>query len=290
MSERADLQAYRDDPRSVVDPVRDAVVAARSSYREDFAPIRDFLVDAPGLIDHYQKVSGDPEKMNEKKVDYPRALNLLREFREKVQRERALLSNADKVLQQIDDLLETVKELARTLQIKSRLAQAYMEMGETPRAVELSGELIAYDPLYPPYMTVFVEGVLMKGPEASQKELKEAQILAAKVRNFSRNDRDEVMQYWTSAIQVLEISLLLGEVDLVNRTLQRYGIDHEFPPMDLRVRGTQPPQARDAGDAAIWKRFLELYEAEGIKDRREKPYRIVEDDEGNPTAIMDQSE
>jgi tetratricopeptide (TPR) repeat protein len=285
---RDDLKAYTRDPRSVVDPVGKAILEARGSYKPQWDQIRDLLVDAPDLMTEYRRVQADASRLKEKKVDYPQAFNLLTALREQMNKDRALLGDTGKLFPQVDGLLETVKGLAWSLMFKSRMVEAYMDLGQTQRAVELSADLIAYDPLYPPYMTVFVEGVLIKGGLASKAELKEAQMLAAQVRNMTRERPEMRMQYWTSACQVLELSILLGEIDLVKRTLQRYAINRDDPTLDLSVKGTDPRQARDEGDRAVWERFLRIYEAKGVG--AVKPVTIETDAEGAIIAVQPKAE
>lgn len=281
--DRADLAAFARDPKTIVDRVGARIEEARRRYIDDYwNEIRDYLIDAPGFMEEYLKHGGSRKELKEEKRDFIKAFSRLRDFREQMEKDRALLGNSEDLFTMMDELVELVKHLAWRVQFTSRLVEAYMEIGNTERAVELAGALIEYDPLYPPYMSVYVEGVLLKGDTASREEWEAARTQAAKIRNRVQETARLRDQYWTAMCQILELSVLLGEIDLVNRVLKRAQINNDFPIFDLGVQRDGAVYPVGEGDAHLWKRFLRIYEAQGV--RFEAPYSVGTDAEGRPVA------
>jgi hypothetical protein len=281
-AQREDLQAFAADPAGVVDPIGELLLSARRQYEDRWMMIRDLLIDKPGFIEQYERVGGKKDQLSEAKRDFIKAHKELSNLYDELEEKQALIGTWDQLQPKLEDLTETVKHLSWGVQFTTRLVEAYMDIGDTERAVQLASELIAYDPLYPPYMTVFVEGVLLQDAP-SREQLQKAQQKSARVRNMTRGQAERIFDYWTAYCQVMETSVLLNDMDVVNRSLHRLQINNDFPIYDLRLGAEEPIQARNEGDITVWKRFLRIYDTPGISFP--KPYRIEQQDDGTTIAI-----
>ena len=161
----------------------------------------------------------------------------MREFKKVINNSRTSLPNYNDLVAEYDKMHDLVQTLVYSIFIDTRLVQAYREEGRFDEAVVLATELYDYDPLNLTYLGYIVDVTidsLRKGVAVSPEKLREAQSNAAELRNAAKRP-DERYDYWLASIQLLEISYALGDIDLMNRTLMRFGQRGAHPARDLRT-------------------------------------------------------
>ncbi|TVR41796.1 MAG: hypothetical protein EA402_12710 [Planctomycetota bacterium] len=283
LEQDATLQAFREDPTRLL-----AQMAETFSARQALRPfwerrgsrsIPDLLVDDPGLRDIMLDPNVRQSDWPEVKRDFAMALTRTNEFGEQLRAQRALISDFDRVWAEFERFRELVQGLAYSVQIDSWLVDAYQQLGRGPEAVALARELWDYDPLNPTFMALVIEGTLntlRSGEKLPPADVRNAQEIAARLRNIAGRNPDRRDLYWVASIQVMELAHYLGDPSLINRTLQRHVVDNNTPPPDFSVPMSDPWRARDDRAVEIGSRYLELFDLPGVTVA--KPYRIEERD------------
>lgn len=285
------VKAYLADPQQALRDLKPKVAVNNTLAQfwdpQHRASIADFLSHGPDFIENYYLNTEAVEKeWPEEKTDYARAYNAIQDFKAEVKRQRHRLPDVDGLLATLGDFEEIIKALALTVRVKTNLVEAYMELGDSPRAVALAQDLYKYDPLNSTYMKAVVDGVLESiaaGENISSEQLKDAQKIAATMRD--NEQRSDPAAYWIASLQLLQISLALNETDLVNRILAAYGRQRRSPAAKLmrpvsdafqlsqlgsgegayRVGEGEPRGRLSRGNMNIVRRFLQVYDFQGCQ-------------------------
>ena len=272
----AELTAFSTDPKPVLDGV-DAAIGKRPEVAGDWAKVRDLVEDKPGLADLIKQGEA-PDKLGEKPANFEDARAALGAFRGKAEQLKTKLgaegwTAADTAMKQLDKLLTAS---VQKLTIKARLAQGYRESGNAAKAQELYSELYNYDPANPTYAAAYVDIVIdsiKKGTPAVEKAaIEKARDIARSIRNDAGKNLD---LYWQADIQVMELSLALGDSKEVNDRLNFNAVNRSRPSDDL----IQPPvraddkqvgddnrvrRARNALAVELVNRYLAIFAGNGV--------------------------
>lgn len=276
------IQAFRADPQSVLNPVA-TLVTARSEFKKPWEEVVDLLSDPPGYLADLIKGGRAAVQDRGEKRDYGGALV-------KIDALKKLVSDAGyldaegkkKIIEALDALRSLTLNLASAISIDVNLAQFYRESGKAEQAVKLYRALYEeYDPLNAVFAAGYVEGVLeaiKTNPAGVDKTviIGAREVAGQNLRIFTQgNQRD---QYWISWLQVLELSKSLpgDEGKVVAKQLQFSIINKSTPRDDLHlplVPGDDPRVRRAAnqGSVAIAQRYLDLFE--GLPELK-RPFRI----------------
>ena len=290
MGDDPELAALRDKPKEVLAPL-DAPIRARPELRAKWEEVIDLLHDDPGLAQRI--IDGLPESdWREKKRDFVRAIEAIRALRADVAKARMSLgADFAKIDEGLVKLEGQIQQLGRELSVTAKLAFGFREQGEKAKANALYEKLIAYDPTKPEYLAATVELTIdaIKAGENVSDEVKTAtRVKAAKVRTDSQNGTPV---YWTAVIQVMELSLSLKDVKLVNDRLRFDSVNQSTPADDLQARPRErrdDKRVRRAGNALsidLCKRYLAIFAQPGVTIKPSFAITEVEID-GKATPIF----
>lgn len=277
--ENAELAAFREDPRAVLDAA-EATVIGRPELKSDWAKLRDLVEDKPGFKDEREKV--ERSSWSEQPADFAKALQDLRKFRTKVAEMKIKMGDgyakADTALAKLESLLGTaVREQA----VSKRLAQGWRETGKIDQARDLYLKLYAQDPDDPVVATAVVDitvDQIKAGKAPDQATIKKALAISEKIRDEAGKDQ---FLYWTAAIQVYELNAALGTKDnlaVINKGLKYDSVNQSDPSWTL-VSPRVSPDDRQAGDRKdvrraanalavdLAKRYLALYQLAGVTQK-----------------------
>ncbi len=265
------LMAFRDDPKDVVDGVGDVIMAAPlNNLKKKWPEIRDLLVDKPSFIEEYKEHGGTTHQMSEEKLDYAKATDALNEMLKMASGKKAALGgDYEKVISSVTKLRDMAKQLSTYIQVMDYTVLAYLSVNKMNNALPYIKTLIAYDPIHPRYRALNVEIVLRQIAEDQApppEEIKAARGIAAERLKETKNKPDKVKPHWLSYCQVYELTVVLNEVDRLNKSLKRhYNDDITRILFDLAAdNGDGTYIAIDPEAAAIIQRYLKLYEHKGI--------------------------
>ena len=266
----ADIAMLRDDPKAMLDPL-DGPLNGRPELRAAWTELKDLLIDQPDLAKRILEGDLPEDRWGEKKRDYGKAATALAALRESLKKIRigmgADFQKADEGLAKLEGL---IAQLAREIDVLGKMALAYREQGNKAKANAIYDKLIAYDPTNPDFLAATVELTIdqIKKGEAIAKEVAEAtQIKAARVRDAAQNGSPT---YWTAVIQVLELSIYLKDVGLVDRRLKFDATNQSTPADDLQLLPRNPRddkrvrRARNALSAELCRRYLEIFKQPGV--------------------------
>ncbi len=292
LEEDPEIRAFERDPKSYLDRFRE-----RFSRRSELAlfwnadrkgSLYDLLYDKPSFIEDIYKSRQEKDTWPEAKADYFLAHEKLKDFRAAFDQVVSVVGNREVWQEEMQRLEYVVNGLANLINIRNRLIEIYSQSGrpeQLNKAVVLAKDLYAYDPMSPSFMAMYVEGTIraIRNPPAPPDEqVKEAQRVAIRIRELVKKYPAKfAKEYWLSFCQILEISKYFGDTGDIQRSLQqklRAGLD---PARALVVPGTN--RAEDGQAVDIAKRFLELFDTEGIRLR--KPYRIELNESGQAVFI-----
>lgn len=294
-----ELTTFIAAPQAALDAVGETF-GKRPEVANDWLKVRDLVEDKPGLAD-LRKQGVDEKEYGEKPMNYSDALIALREFRTKCEAQGLKTKlGADGWAQgetAVKNLEKLLQGAIQRISIKARLAQGYREIGQGEKARALYDELYAYEPDNPLYAAAFVDIVLdqVKSPTPPTKEIEEkARDIARKVRNEAAQNLD---LKWQSSIQVMELSLALGDSKVVNDALKFDGVNHSGPSYDLVLPALLPDdkqtgddkrvrRSRNALATELAKRYLALFSGNGIS---EKPTYRIDDltlPDGKPLSLF----
>lgn len=280
--ENAELAAFREDPKAVLDAA-EATVIGRPELKGDWARLRDLVEDKPGFKDEREKV--ERASWSEQPADFAKALQDLRKFRAKVAEMKLKMGDgyakADAALAKLDSLLGTA---VREAVVSKRLAQGWRETGKIDQARDLYLKLYAQDPDDPVVATavvdITVDQIKNPGPKGppDQATIQKAELISRKIRDEAGKDQ---FLYWTAAIQVYELNAALGTKDnlaTINKGLKYDSVNQSDPSWTL-VSPRVSPDARQAGDRKdvrraanalavdLAKRYLALYQLPGVTQK-----------------------
>ena len=249
LAEDPQLKAFAQDPAAVIDPVGAALVKTRSSFKKPWDEIRDLLIDDPAFVKQYHLDREDQWK--EQPRNFFGALRLLNELNGQLESQRAMLGQAgEDLMKQVGGLVETVQKLARTIAVTTDLVECYSQLGRYDRMAKRAVQLYNYDKLRVEYRLWYVTSVIeaAKAGKATKDEMKAARTVAAGLRSDTRPFPDKQELYWESVVQIMELSQMLGEIDIIMRSLKRQNVDNINPAQDLFKGGTDPrePQSDKA--------------------------------------------
>lgn len=291
LGNEADLKAYSADPKAAIEAVK-AKVAVTNRLQEpwDFASkgsIPDYLLDPPGFMDEYVKADFDPNTHPNSKINYGRAYQTIDEFAAELERMKTQLGDRyEPVMTELNAFRETVKKLALGIKVRLRLIDAYNELRELDKAVAMAESMLQYDPLDRIVVQAYVDGVLASiaaGTPPARDTMLDARNRAVFLRDGAKQDPKA---YWAFALQVLELSLAMGEVDVLNQSMAAWGrnlknpgeellkaVDAAFQPGRLRDgEGVVQRQGKILGrlgraEAQLVERYLKLYQFKGAQHR-----------------------
>lgn len=286
-----ELAVLRDAPKDALGAL-DGAMNARPELRAKWAAVRDLLVDDPELAKKIIEQDLPEERWGEKKRDYVRALEAIRALRGDVTASRMTLGQS---FQPIDEGLTKlegqVAQLGREIAVSAKLAQAYREEGQKEKANALYEKLIAYDPTNPEFLANAVEltlDAIRAGNPPSEDAIKLTRVKAARVRDASPNGSPT---YWTAVIQVMELSLALKDVALVNNRLRFDAVNQSTPADDLQLLPRERRddrrvrRARNAMAVDLCKRYLAIFSQPGVTAK--PSFALVEAElDGKPATLF----
>ncbi|MCS6970327.1 MAG: hypothetical protein NZ552_04875 [Planctomycetes bacterium] len=287
----SELAALRDRPRETLAAL-DAILRARPELRAKWELVVDLLHDDPELSRKILELDLPESEWREQKRDYVRAVAALRELRGDVERVRLSLGNDYKTVDEgLKKLEGQLQQLVREVSVMQRLAAGLRGLGEKAKANALYEKLIAYDPTNPEFLAAAVELTidrLRAGEAVAAADLEKARIKAARVRDSAQNGSPT---YWTAVIQVLELSVAMKDLDLVNRRLRFDAVNQSTPADDLQVRPRNPrddPRVRRARNqlaVELCRRYLAIFAQSGVTAKPSYEIREVAVD-GQPQTIF----
>lgn len=275
------VKSYNADPKATVEQFA-AILAVRQEFKNAWAEVVDLLTDPEGYITDLLRNGSAGVAGRGQKRDYALALV-------KIDALRALINGAGfleadvkkKALESCDRLRGMASGLALQISIDEKLAQHYREVGDAAKAVEIYKRLYSeYDPQNPKYAMGYVEGVLQAlkvGQQVADDALKGARVVAAENRDKFQGQPLERDSYWTSWLQVLELTKHMEETErkLIKPQLA-FTINNKTSPRDdlhLPVRKGDDPRVRRARDKSavdIAGRYLALFEGTDLTP----PFRV----------------
>lgn len=276
----AELAAFRESPKAVLDEV-EAAVGSRPELKGDWAKLRDLIEDKPGFADERAKV--DRANWSEQPADFGRALQDLRKFRAKVAEMKLKLggdgyAKAEAAMARLEGLLGAA---VRESVVSKRLAQGWRETGKIDQARELYLKLYAQDPDDPVVATAVVDitvDQIKAGKALDKATIQKALEISTNIRGDAGQDQ---FLYWTAAIQVYELNAALGDKDnlaTINKGLKYDTVNQSDPSWSL-VSPRIVADARQAGDrkdvrraanalaVELAKRYLKLFQLPGVTQK-----------------------
>jgi len=246
--------------------------------------IPDLLVDDPGFFSEYLNSDKPEADWPEEQRDYAAALKKVRKFHSVVKGETLQARQREELLAELDELENLVQGLAYTIDIDSKLAKYYRDVGEHAKAVELAQGLYRYDPRNPTFMSLFVDGTIEAvktdgGGELPKKTLEEARRIAIQLRTDTKPHASLRKEYWTAVCQIMELSFALGEVDTIKRMLGQYTARKQTPDWDFAEEVDGRKRLIDQSGADICRRFLAVFDFPGVD--LAKPFAVVTDEQGD---------
>ena len=284
-----ELAALRDTPKQVLAAL-DGPIRARPELRAKWEEVVDLLYDDPGL--QKRILDGLPEAdWREKKRDYVRAIEAIRALRADAAKARMSLgAEFAKIDEGLAKLEVQMQQLGRDLSVTAKLALGFREQGKKVKANALYEKLIAYDPTKPEYLSATIELTIdaIKIGEPVTDELKTlTRVKAKNVRDASQTGSPV---YWTAVIQLLELSLSLKDLKLVNDNLKFDAVNQSTPADDLQARPRErrdDKRVRRAGNVLtvdLCKRYLAIFSQPGVTIKPSFAITEVEID-SKPTLI-----
>lgn len=289
------VAVLRDTPKEAWADI-EPVLQGRPELRALWAEVKDLLEDSPELSKKILDLDLPESQWGEKKRDYGAAVERIRVLRaEMLKSKNSLAADYAKVEDGLQRLSDTALQLFRQVNATAKLAEIYRGQGLKDKANEFYRWLISYDPTNPDYLAATVELTidLIKNPPSGAppvtKEQAEAtRVKAARVRGAAPGGSTT---YWTAAIQVLELSVYVKDVGLVNRALQFDGINKSTPADDLQVFPRNPrddPRVRRARNSLavdLARRYLDIFKQPGVTAKPTYAVTSVEVD-GQPMTLF----
>ena len=269
-----ELQNFKRNPKGRLDQV-ETLVLVRPELKDDWAVIRDLLEDGPA-VDDWRDGKVTRDQLTEKPIDYLDATGHLNAFLKRVDDMRTVLGEDDykKITDALTELQKISYNLAQDILAKKRLALCYREEGKDELSQNLYNELTHYDPDDPDSKSALVDNVLhdiKAGTKVDNTLVDKARKIAISVREDSDKD---AFAFWTSQIQIFELSAYLNDMDAINTALKwaslNGDISHDLtqPPIykDAKIVGDDPRvrRAKNALAVDLANRFLKVYQFNGV--------------------------
>jgi tetratricopeptide (TPR) repeat protein len=268
------------------------VVSARPELRGTWSLIKDLLIDDPSLAKKIIEQDLAEDQWGEKKRDFLRAIEAVRALRGEVTKSKMSLgaefARIDEGLSKLED---QIAQLGREMAVTAKLALVYREEGKPEQANKFYERLIAYDPTNPEFLAATVELVIKQlkdGVPVPAAAVEATRIKAARVRDASP---DGSPTKWTAKIQVLELSLWMKDVDMVNKSLRFDGVNQSTPADDLQMIPRNPRddkrvrRARNALAVELCQRYLDIFTKPGVNAKPTFAISEVEID-GKATPVF----
>ena len=271
-----DLQAFIKEPKPVLDAVQESL-GSRPELSADWLKVRDLVEDKPELADLIKQ--GAPSaQYGEAKRNFSDALVGLQAFRTKAEGLKVKIgpegwAKGEAAMKELNRLLIAA---VQKVSIKAKLAMGYREIGKASLARTLYSELYAYEPENPAYAAAYVDIVLdeIKSGSGSVKkdDIDRARGIARSIRNDAGRNQDLL---WQASVQVMELSLALGDAATVNDALKFAAVNQSGPTSDL-VQPQVMPDERQSGDdkrvkrarnalaVELANRYLALFKGNGV--------------------------
>jgi tetratricopeptide (TPR) repeat protein len=286
-----ELAALRDNPKDSLAAL-DTALAARPELRAKWTVLKDLLIDDPELTQKIIEQDLPEDQWGEKKRDFVRALEAIRGLRAEVATGKMAMGAA---FQPIDEGLtkldSQVSQLGREISVTAKLALAYRELGKKDKANALYEKLINFDPTNPEFLAAAVEltlDAIRGGNPPSEDVIKLTRIKAARVRDAAQNGSPT---YWTAVIQVMELSIALKDVALVNNRLKFDAVNQSTPADDLQLQprnrrdDKRVRRARNPMTVDLCKRYLSIFSQPGVSAKAS--FTIVDSElDGKPVTIF----
>ncbi len=265
-----ELAALRDTPKDVLATI-DGPIHGRPELRAKWTEIKDLLVDDPDLVKKIIEQDLPEDQWGEKKRDFIKAIEAVRALRDQVGKAKMSLgADFAKIDESLTKLDGQIAQLGREIAVTAKLALAYREEGKTEQANKLYERLIAYDPTNPDFLAATVELVIKQlkdGVPVTAEVLETTRIKAARVREASQEGSPTK---WTAKIQVLELSLWMKDVDMVNKSLRFDAVNQSTPADDLQMLprnrrdDKRARRARNALAVDLCRRYLAIFTQPGV--------------------------
>jgi hypothetical protein len=271
-----DLQAFITEPKSVLDAVQESL-GSRPELSADWLKIRDLVEDKPELADLI-KQGASPAEYGEAKRNFSDALVGLQAFRIKAEGLKVKIgpegwAKGEAAMKELNRLLISA---VQKVSIKAKLAMGYREIGKASEARTLYSELYAYEPENPAYAAAYVDIVLDEIKSGSGTVKKDDIEKARGIARSIRNDAGRNLElFWQASVQVMELSLALGDAATVNGELQFAAVNNSGPTSDL-IQPQVLPDERQSGDdkrvrrarnalsVELANRYLALFKGNGV--------------------------
>jgi hypothetical protein len=286
------VQDFRSNPKGVTEKAG-AVVTTRGEFRKPWDEIADLAWDSPEDKQAYETLPRDRWPTRARR-DLPQALNKLAEFRKLLASNKSVIApeqfkQIEAAVGEFQNVLATVASMTMA---KSRLAAYYRESNQFDQALPLLMELYEEDKLsldnQMALVLVTYNAALKGDPMPPKEELLKARGVVADIRNATAGSTNKI-GYWEAYTLVLEFSVMLGDMKVVNEALSfmrrnRSDLSRDLvaPPVwgdDKRIR-----RPMNALAAQLAQRFLSLYEKQGVT---EKPaFKLTEIEVGGEKQVL----
>jgi tetratricopeptide (TPR) repeat protein len=272
------VAAYRADPKAWLDDFQAKILVREERALQDAVRlIRDLLEDSPGTRDALAKgLSGSD--LTEKPINFTqarRAITALRTLVNEPNRRTLLGERHASVVTAIDEADRTVGQLNQEIAMLSRRAATLRSEGKKAEANAIYNRLIEYDPLDAEFQSARIDITLdlIKAGQKVDKATVEKAIQDA--IGFRATARAGTERWWLASIQVMELSIANGDPSPVDDWLRRMRVDNSDisvdliapPPMGAPADAKGVRRARDQQAVALAGRFLQLYAANGVKEK-----------------------
>ena len=300
-----ELQAFNKQPKAVLDGYATKILL-RPEFKTVWAEIVDLAWDSPETLQ--AAMNGTPDVKNQT-VNFALALRKLGELRKgPVAQQKSVMAAKDfaEVSAALGALDRLLVAAFYDLQVVSRLATAYREEGNLPKALPLLLSLYEKFPQVAEYASGFVEVTILAVKEGKidaksaegKKQLEKALGIASKVREDLQRDTRNRDGYWLAYIQTLELTVALNNIKSVNDTMAFLRLNKSDLSRELvkpRVEVVTEDGKLAADDKAVRRprnvqavqlaqRFLKIFEINGVG---EKPtFRIDSFNSLNPPQLF----
>ncbi len=283
------IKEYQANPKAFLDALNERIVRHPTMGRL-WLEVRDLLEESDAAREN--RIRTGEETKGDLPVDYVLAGRKLAELRAHADANRTLLGglHAD-IAKAADELAATVGQLAQRLSLLSNYAYCLRATGEKAKANEIYlKELLPSDPTNLEYVAAVIDitlDQLRNDPAAvGAEQIAKAIEGAAKVRDASDKATE---RWWLANLQIMELRIFSRDKDAVakvNETLEWMRIGRTDISFDLvrlnRWDDVRVRRARDAQSVSLARRFLALYEANGITA---KPQFAIQEYEGEGARI-----
>ena len=284
------LNSFKENPLPIIEKYS-AVVTARGEFKKAWEEIVDFAYDSAEDRQAYKDLPQANWPKRQRR-DLIGAITKIKEFRQLMAKNKAVVAPAQykQIEEAVDAFNDVLNMAANKVMAESRLAVFYRENDQFEKALPILMAHYNEDPLslenQMALVLVTYNAALKADPMPPKAELEKARAVAASIRAEKRGTRDKV-GYWEAYTLVLEFSVMMGEVKVVNDSLSflrrdRSDLSRDLisPPIYGDDKRARRPQNALATQLA--RRFLGLYEKNGVT---EKPAFKIGEVDNNGSAM-----